>query len=97
MHGTLKHTSASFLYHKSQVYMGHTVHECLYNNSICVRFKHSSQIFYTLSLIMCFLRGGSEEKVSSRIDGTNASFRPMILVVLMGLIYKTYKETNKNI
>lgn len=48
---------------------------------------------------MCFLRGGggSEEKVSSGIDGTNASFRPMILVVLMGLIYKTYKEINKNI
>lgn len=42
-------------------------------------------------------RGGSEEKVSSGIDGTNASFRPMILVVLMGLIYKTYKEINKNI
>lgn len=41
--------------------------------------------------------GGSEEKVSSGIDGTNASFRPMILVVLMGLIYKTYKEINKNI
>lgn len=77
--------------------MGHTVSECLYNISFCVRFKHSSQIFYTLSLIVCFLRGGSEEKVSSRIDGTNASFRPMILVVLMGLIYKTYKETNKNI
>lgn len=79
--------------------MGHTVSECLYNINICVRFKHSSQIFYTLSLIVCFLRGGagSEEKVSSGIDGTNASFRPMILVVLMGLIYKTYKEINKNI